>query len=105
MRYKFGLLFIFIVFIFLEWSIISYSEGPIRNSFGSETVITELADLDEIEQVSRKLTDESEESRIEDLKVKTKTRSGKNSIYVEALQSTVYQRRFPDISKGFSFNL
>ena len=65
-------------------------------SFSSETVITELVDLNEIQQVSRKLTDESEESR---LKVQTKTRLGRSSIYVEALQSTLYQRRFPDRSK------
>ena len=86
MRYKFGLLLILIVFIFIEWSMIFYSGGPTRNSFSSETVITELVDLDEIQQVSRKLTDESEESR---LKVQTKTRLGRSSIYVEALQSTL----------------
>ena len=38
MRYKFGLLLILIVFIFIEWSMIFYSEGPIINSFSFKLI-------------------------------------------------------------------
>jgi len=120
------LLFIFLVFFgleFYDWTRISYSESTVGYSssnlnksvfvgkaLSSEPryLMTELSDLHEILKVSRKLTviDEVEESRIEDLNVKTRTRSGKRSSYVKALQSTNYQRRFPDRSRGFfPFNL
>jgi hypothetical protein len=52
-----------------------------------------------------KFKNKDQDSEIQELKIKTKTSSGKNSIYVEALQSISNSRKIYDRSRGFSFNL
>jgi hypothetical protein len=63
-----------------------------------------LADINKIEEVSMKFKNEEQDSEIQEFKIKTKTPSGKNSIYVEALQSISNSRKI-NPSRGFSFNL
>jgi hypothetical protein len=64
----------------------------------------ELADINKISEVSMKLKNQEQDSEIGGLKIKTKTASGKNSIYVEALQSISNSRKRNSF-QGFSFDI
>jgi len=109
--YKFSLGIIFLIFLFIESSElkkIDYSlatntidlNNSNNNILLEKYLINELADINEISHVSVSSKNE-ENSEIEKFKIKTKTRLGKNSIYVEALQSISYSKKinsFPNFS-------
>ena len=75
-----------------------------QHSDNKKYLTDELAYINKIEEVSRKFQNEEQDSEIQELKPKTKTPSGKNSIYVEALQSISSSRKI-NSSRGFSSNL
>jgi hypothetical protein len=78
--------------------------GESLNSDNKKYLINELADINKIEEVSVKSKNKEQNSEIIEFGIKTKTSSGKNSIYVEALQSISNSRKL-NPSQGFSFNL
>ena len=109
--YKFNIVIIFLIFVFLESSElrrIYYSQDPVYFNNSNNTVllekylINELVDINKIAEVSMKFKNEEEDSEIGGFKTKTKTASGKNSIYVEALQSISNSRKSNSF-QGFSF--
>lgn len=51
-----------------------------------------------------KFKKKGQDSEIQEFKIKTKTLSGKNSIYVEALQEVSNPRKISTPYPGFSFN-
>lgn len=108
--YKFSLVIIFLILVFIESSElrrIYYSQDTVYFNDLNNTVlleksltrdnkkylINELADINKIAEVSMKFKNEEEDSEIGGFKIKTKTASGKNSIYVEALQSISNSRK------------
>nr|YP_010472451.1 hypothetical protein N4L43_pgp058 [Pleurosigma intermedium]UVG42062.1 hypothetical protein [Pleurosigma intermedium] len=119
--YKFSLVIIFLIFLFMEsfeLRRISYSQDPVYfsnsnntfllgkslNSDNKKYLIDELSDINKIEEFSMKFKNEEQDSDIQEFKIETKTPSGKNSIYVEALQSITNSRK-RNSYRGFSFNL
>ena len=101
--YKFSLTIIILIFIFLESSEFSRISSPQDTSNSNTNVILEKSlnlknkqylidessDLNKIKQVSNKIKKKEQNSEIEELdtSTKTKTLSGKSSIYVQAFQS------------------
>jgi hypothetical protein len=79
--------------------------GKSLNLNNKKYLIDELADINKIEEVSVKFKNKEQDSDIQEFKIKTKTPSGKNSIYVEALQSISNSRKIYTPSRGFSLNL
>ena len=102
---------IFLIFLFIESSEFYYSQNAVYLNNLNKTVLLEkslspdnkkyltsaLEDINQIAQVSMKFKNEELDSEIQGLKIKPK--SGKNSIYVEALQFIYNPRK-----KG-SFNI
>jgi hypothetical protein len=118
---KFSLVIIVLIFLFIkssELKKISYSQNTVyfrnlnntvllRKSLSlnnKKYLIDELSDINKIEEVSMKFKNEKKDSEIQEFKIKTKTPSGKYSIYVQALQSISNSRKI-NSSRGFSFNL
>lgn len=110
--YKFSLVIIVLIFLFIEYyelqNTINLNNTVLLekslNSNNKKYLINELADINKIKEVSVKFQNEEQDSDIQEFKIKTKTPSGRNSIYVEALQSISNSRkRIP--SRGFNFNL
>ena len=98
--YKFSLIIIFLIFLFIESSElrrIDYSQDIVYLNKLNKTVLlekslrNELKDINKVAEVSMKLKNKEPAFLIEGLKIKPK--SGKNSIYVEALQSIVNSRK------------
>ena len=106
--YKFSLIIIFLIFLFIEASElrrIYYSQDIVYlnnlnkivllekslNPDNKKYLINELNDINKIAEVSIKLENEEPDFVIEGLKIKQK--SGKNSIFVEALQSIANSRK------------
>lgn len=106
--YKFNLVIIVLIFLSSELRRISYSQdtvyfsnlnntvllGKSLNSDNTNYLIDEFADINKIEE---------QDSEIQEFKIKTKTPSGKNSIYVEVLQSIANSRKMNSF-RGFNFN-
>ena len=63
-----------------------------------------MKDINKITQVSMKLKNEESNSETAELGLKIKVKSGKNSIYVEVLQSISTSRERNSL-QGFNFNL
>jgi hypothetical protein len=99
--YKFGLVIIFLIFIFIE----SSESRRISYSDNKKYLTNELADINKIEEVSLEFKNKEQDSEIQEFKIKTKNPSGKNSIYVEALQSISNSRKIYTPSIVFTFNL
>ncbi len=78
---------------FSELRRISWPQDTVyfSNLNNKKYLIDELADINKIEEVSMKF--QNKDSDIQECKIKTKTRSGKNSIYVEAFQLSYYSRK------------
>jgi len=117
--YKFSLVIIFLIFLFIESSElrrINYSQDTVYlnnlnntvllekslNPDNKKYLINELEDINKIAEVSMKFKNEEADSEIEGLKIKLK--SGKNSIFVEALNSISNSRKRNSF-QGVSFNL
>lgn len=110
--YKFSLVIIVLIFLFIESSELQDTVnlnntvllGKSLNSDNKKYLKNELTDINKIAEVSMKFKNKEQDSEIQEFKIKTKTPSGKNSIYVEALQSISNPRKRNPF-RGFSFNL
>lgn len=99
--YKFSLVIIVLIFLFIESSELQDTVnlnntvllGKFLNSDNKKYLKNELTDINKIAEVFIKFKNEEQDSEIQEFKIKTKTPSGKNSIYVEALQSISNQKK------------
>lgn len=108
--YKFSLVIIVLIFLFIESSELQDTVnlnntvllGKSLNSDNKKHLKNELMDINKIVEVSMKFKNKEQDSEIPEFKIKTP--SGKNSIYVEALQSISNPRKRNPF-RGFGFNL